>query len=587
MTGKPPAVDDDPRGGAIGHDADSRPSRSPQTTRPATTATSPTFDTIGETEDAARELDDLRRILLDPKALADPVQKSLFVAIHHNRDEVADVIFPVIGPAIRRAISQALSHLVENTNRVLEDSLSLRSLAWRVEAMRTGRPLAEVALVHSLQYEVEQVFLIHRESGLLIRHAAGLRTLTQPPEVVSGMLTGIRDFVQDSFGSSDDDGVRRLEVGDRTVWVEQRGSAILAAVVKGMGPAELAWQLQETLEDIVARHALAIAEYAGEDSGFEDVDPDLRACLRAERKPRVPGRPWAVYSFAGLVVLLAVVLGVWQWSWRTRATQATALLRDEPGYQLRRSDVTWWKLELIGVRDPLSRPVEAVIEPAGLQPDALDAIWIESRDPHPRLALKRVQRILQPPASVDLLLGEDGGLVVTGTATAVWSAGLQRLVRTVDGIRCADVSRLKTRERVDAELAAFAVERVRLEFSSGQVLPDDPGRLDVLRNVVAALDAAAWQAQARAFVHIEGRADSTGSDALNRRLSLQRAQAVAGALDALPLWNVRFTVSGQTDRDPELVSPSASAPAAATDRSVRLRVELRSPVWYEPAKGCR
>ena len=80
---------------------------------------------------------------------------------------LADALFPVMGPAIRKSITETLRGMLESFNEALDNSFSLRGLKWRVEAMRTGKPFAEIVLMHSLLYRVEQVFLIHRETGLV------------------------------------------------------------------------------------------------------------------------------------------------------------------------------------------------------------------------------------------------------------------------------------------------------------------------------------------------------------------------------------------------------------------------------------
>ncbi len=534
---------------------------------------------VADADDADQQLQDLRRILLRPKAIAEPVRESLFVAIQENRDEVAEVIFPVIGPAIRRAIAQALGQMVENTNRLLEKSLSLRALRWRIEAARTGRSLAEVALTHSLQYEVEQVFLIHRESGLLIGHATAQRGLTQPPEVISGMLTGIRDFVQDSFGGTDDDGVRRLEVGDRTVWVEQRSAVVLAAVVRGTGPSELGWQLQEALEDIVVRRGPALARYDGDPEAFRDLQPVLQRCLRSERTTPVRRRPWAIYAAAAAVGLMLVVLGIRQVQWRGRADRAVTLLRQEPGYGLRQTEVGWSSIRIVGGRDPLARPLRDVISATGVDPSRVNAIWISGPDPD--LALERASHTLEPPTTVKLRRQPDGALVVTGTAAIQWIDRLPVLARLIDGVRCVDQSALRVAEAVEVDEAARAVEDLRVGFAPGSATPVDAGAVDTLRRALQDLDRFAWNAHTRVRVTVLGSADTTGSDTLNRRLSVSRAQNVVASLDSTPVWSIRFRAQGR--------APSAASvtTAAADLRSVRVRVELERPSWYERPSGCR
>ena len=481
--------------------------------------------TAKPSDPAERQLHDLREILLHPSAIAEPVRKGLFVAIRKNKDEVAEVIFPVIGPAIRRAISQALAQMVENSNRLLEDSLSLRNVRWRIEAARTGRSLAEVALLRSLNYEVEQVFLIHRDSGLLIQHVAQERTLAQPPEVVSGMLTGIRDFVQDSFGGTQDDGVRRLEVGDRTVWVEQHGSAVLAAVVSGHGPAELGWRLRDTLERIAVDHGPAIADFDGDASSFDELQPLLRTCLQSEQKPPAKTKPWTLVIVLGV---LAAVIALLAWRWQS------------------------------------ARDAGDVAGPS--KPQVLETLPV-------------ARRILEPPDSVNLALGSDGELVVTGTAATRWTLGLRRAARSIEGVRCVDLSRLQTTERIDLDAAARAVEQIEVSFLPGEATLSDEAAISTLVDALGTLDRAGWKDHARIHARIEGHADASGSESLNRRLSLERAQAVQQRLQGLLLWSIRFSTHGQG-------TPGAED-ATRDSRAVSVRIELERAVWYQSEGGCR
>ena len=79
--------------------------------------------------------------------------------------------------------------------------MSKQGLKWRFEALRTRKPFAEVILLHTLVYQVEQIFLIHKDTGLTLQHVVSKAELANDPDLVSGMLTAIKDFVQDSFGA--------------------------------------------------------------------------------------------------------------------------------------------------------------------------------------------------------------------------------------------------------------------------------------------------------------------------------------------------------------------------------------------------
>jgi hypothetical protein len=100
-------------------------------------------------------------------ALLGPVEEALHTSVRKNPGVLLDILFPLIGPAIRKAIASALRSMIDSLNHSLDVSISLRGVKWRLEALRTGRPFAEVVLLHMLRYRVEQVFLIYRESGVL------------------------------------------------------------------------------------------------------------------------------------------------------------------------------------------------------------------------------------------------------------------------------------------------------------------------------------------------------------------------------------------------------------------------------------
>ena len=104
------------------------------------------------------------------RALTPPLEKALTAAVRRDPKPMADALFPVMGPAIRKAVSAGLAGMVESFNRAIEDSLSWRSVQWRLEARRTGRSFGEVVLLKTLIYRVEQVFLIDRRTGLLLQH---------------------------------------------------------------------------------------------------------------------------------------------------------------------------------------------------------------------------------------------------------------------------------------------------------------------------------------------------------------------------------------------------------------------------------
>src|SRR5436190_4493612 len=98
---------------------------------------------------------------------------------------------------IRRSIAESLRRLMQS----LEHTFSWRGLKWRFEALRTGKTFAEVVMLRSLVYRVEQLFLIHRKTSLSLLHVTADSAIAKDSDMVAGMLSAIQDFVRDSFAT--------------------------------------------------------------------------------------------------------------------------------------------------------------------------------------------------------------------------------------------------------------------------------------------------------------------------------------------------------------------------------------------------
>lgn len=240
-------------------------------------------------------------------ALAPTVEQALTHAISTNPKRFADVLYPVMGPAIRKSIQQALNEALATFNQLLEQSLSLRSWHWRFDAWRTGQSYAQIALLRTLVYRVEQVFLIHRESGLLLQHVVSDNVASKDPEIVSGMLTAIQDFIQDSFAIEGNDMLDTLRLGELSVLVEHGPHAIIALVVRGSVPGELHALLAETSETIHQQYAQQLQAYHGNTTIFAGVEPLLAKCLIHKQKFQEKRPPWLAYT------LLAIIAGALSW----------------------------------------------------------------------------------------------------------------------------------------------------------------------------------------------------------------------------------------------------------------------------------
>lgn len=461
-------------------------------------------------------------------ALTPYVETGFVTAIRKSPRTIVDAIAPIMGPAIRQAIARALQSMTQSFNHTLDESLSVRGLQWRVEAWRTGKPFAEVVLLHRLRYRVEQVFLIHRETGLLLHHVASDGAVVQDQHVVSGMLTAIQNYVRDSFGAAPDQALDQFQVGDWTVWVEQGAHSYLAGVIRGTPPANLRERFRDALDHIHAQHADALAHFNGDAAPFKATHADLENCLEAHYV-----RPPKQGALKGWILIGLIVLGVVWWGWmayqaQSRWSQLLDRFREEPGIVITQARSMWGNYHIEGLRDPLAKAPTALVIEAGINPATVTMEWAPFYALDAPLVLARAQSILRPPESVKFHL-EGGILVATGSASPDWAGEAKRLAVLVPGI-----SQYRDDSLMTASILALLdqINRTVIHFPSGSstLEPSERLALDAVAANLRTVDQLASQSSQRLHLEVLGWTDATGSPARNLELSQARARAVVAVL---------------------------------------------------------
>jgi outer membrane protein OmpA-like peptidoglycan-associated protein len=361
-------------------------------------------------EDVAGVLAEAVRLRSDVKlrrALQPLIEEALQLSVQSNPRMLADALFPIFGQAIRKAITSELDGMLQSLSQTLEQSFSWRSVQWRWESFSTGKPYAEIVVLRSLLFRVEQVFLIHRASGLLLQHVAipsaetlpaetfkTARPQTKDPEMVSGMLTAIQDFVRDSVSGADSENLETIRMGEVGVVLAYGPHAILAAFVRGVAPRHLSRVFQDTLDVIEQRKREALRTFSGDTSLFDGCRPPLKACLlgqgRAE-KPAATSRAAGALLFGVPALLILALVGWWIYSAaiERRWTNFAHRLESEPGIVLTHAEKRGSTFDISGLRDPLATDPASLASAAGLSPKNVTFHWQEYHSLEPRFAALR------------------------------------------------------------------------------------------------------------------------------------------------------------------------------------------------------
>ena len=370
------------------------------------------------------------------RALRPAVEDSVRASVEKRPQFLVDALHPIIGPIVRRSIAENFRALLQSLNQALERSFSWQGLKWRIEAWRTGRSFSEVVLLRSLVYRVEQIFLIHRETGASLLHVIADSVAAEDPAMVAAMQTAITDFVHDSFkGTKKDEALDEFRVGELNVWIERGPQAYLAAVVRGTPPRELRGCLEDAIERIHVLRGSDLLRFKGEAAPFESLGTEIEPCLRAQYQPKKAAashaRAWFALSLGAALLVAALIVGAAserRWDGFIRKLNAA------PGIAVTQAKHHWLRRSFVsGLRDPAIADPFALAREAGLNPERLRFEWknyLALDDPS---VLRRFVRRFGKPPETTLTLA-DGMLTLLGKVPYEWLEHVRSEGRQVPGI---------------------------------------------------------------------------------------------------------------------------------------------------------
>ncbi|MEP6821047.1 MAG: OmpA family protein, partial [Chthoniobacterales bacterium] len=370
-------------------------------------------------------------------ALRPAVEASVRGSIEKRPEVFIDALHPIIGSVVRRSIAESMRNLLQSFNQTLEHTFSWQGLKWRFEALRTGRSFAEVVMLRSLVYRVEQLFLIHRETSMSLLHVSADDAVAQDSDMVAGMLSAIQDFARDSFKTGQDASLEEFRVGELQVWIAPGRHAYLAAVIRGNPPRDLRTALEETIESVHILKAAALAKFSGDAEEFASLRPELESCLRAQYDKSKTGAgkrgrvSFVLAPVIGSIVAAAIIGFRRQEKW----DDFVARLRSQPGITITEAKHGWISpSHIAGLRDPLAPDPVAIAQKAKVNPDGIRFDWKEYQALDSSLVLQRFETAYPMPSTVKAEV-DHGILKLAGSAPYEWIVPVREGARKVSGIQ--------------------------------------------------------------------------------------------------------------------------------------------------------
>ena len=472
-------------------------------------------------------------------ALAPSVEEAIHASVKRNPKRLANALFPVIGPAIRESVAEMISSMMQQVNQLLENSLSLRSIKWRINAYRTNRTFAEVMLSETVLYQVEQVFLIHRESSLLINHLTSDRAVIKDPDMVSGMLTVVTDFVKDSFVVDTQQNIISIKFGQLDLLFEAGPYAILVAAVRGITPPNIQIRMREQIEELHRLYSMQLEAYDGNSEHFPDTYAQLNKCLLSKAKEDLDRNdfkkdfPWAAIIVLVLLLGLPIAFFIAQKIEQSKWEKIIQELQAEPGLVILSHEKQGGEYLVKGLRDFLSREPHEISNELQIFDHPISWQWQSYISNETEIVKQRIRSVIDPPASIKIGY-EQGLLRLSGQADSSWVSAMSTKLPFIWGVQEVDLTGIRSDMNIDQQIQQLigSLEAIVLEYppNADQLEPNQYKKLSEVTYLISELNKLAEMQKIKIKIGILGFADQTGKTSSNNKLSEVRARNVNDTL---------------------------------------------------------
>lgn len=215
-------------------------------------------DAVSRREISEKELQELvnHMVKVMPEKLGPAITATLKTQITDSREEVIQVMYPIIGQMIKKFVNREIQLLTEKIDNQLENAFSVDNLKLRLKAMMTGTSYAELMVKNSNKPEVMEVFIIEEGSGMLLGSYSRFSTMDK--DMIAGMLTAIKSFVNDAFNAQDQK-LEMIEYDLYRIYIQHFRKFYIAVVISGAVDTEFKSSLDDNILKFVKEHTLASA----------------------------------------------------------------------------------------------------------------------------------------------------------------------------------------------------------------------------------------------------------------------------------------------------------------------------------------
>ncbi|WP_100657790.1 OmpA family protein [Alteromonas flava] len=497
--------------------------------------------------------------------VAPMVEKTVEKSVANHSEQFISILYPLVGSLVRKSVSAFLSQFIERTNDIIENALSPKGLKWRFQAWQAGVKYSQFVAGQTYVYKIEQLLLIHRETGLLLKSVSANVEGDADADLVSSMLSAINEFVADSFSKENSERqLDEVKTDDFTLLISSSPHALLVAAVTGIVPHDVRARLQELLDSIHSVHREDLQNFNGDTLPFEVTDIQLRENLAAQVKPEYEKKnkiPW--FGWAAFCAILFALAFWGNSAWQSQQIyQSLLTLNQEPGVLITKIiDGSDGKFEVTVLRDAESESLQDWVASHGLSTN--DVMFREQSfiSVEPEIVKRKLLKLLNRYPQIDVI--DDLKITLSGDLNWQDMQQFNAALAALPGVNVLQIDRSQLQlievslqasdqpaiQRQLFEQLVGEISRVNIEFDSGdaELNPVAMDNIIALTKILKDALKTAQNLNLSANLIIIGASDSSGASSTNLRLSLARANAVKAALinQGIPVSQLYATGIGE------------------------------------------
>jgi len=189
-------------------------------------------------------------MIVMPEKMGPTITATLKKQIKESKDDVIQMLYPIIGQLIKKYIQQEMAQLTEKIDKQMEDAFAFDKLIDRVKAFFSGVNYNEIILRNADEPELQQIFLIEEGSGLMLASYTRNKKIDQ--DIIAGMLTAIKMFVEDAF-QKENQQLETIEYSSYKIYIQSFNKFYVAVVLSGTMSAKFKSKLDDNIMKFIKR----------------------------------------------------------------------------------------------------------------------------------------------------------------------------------------------------------------------------------------------------------------------------------------------------------------------------------------------